>query len=403
MIRLLCLFILVFLLGLGGGWFLRGWKGAQPPAIVPVAEESAGKEPPVAFRTGTAKVEEKEGEPAPDRKLSLEEAMKEGALTFEFRGNARDRLRMTAVNRTGRAVRLTIPAGQAFESANGFVVTPREQWVDYPAGETRLDDLLVIAIASSNEIEKVTFVVTPTKFPRLDELLAYLAQHPEVSQPAAQVAALVILENLPASAFAKFAAAGSDLPSQWDSNAFKVETAELIEALLVLRRMGLPDEQLAITVDQQTRIEAMIDPLARADAMVYYGIAPGKEWDFWKEQLLNGEPATRHYALYGIARYFPSVALQMLPQWAREKRTPKIFRMTAIRALPDTRRPEAVAILNELAKELGRGNELGRAAQEAAIFLEASLKQPAAEPLPVRFRLGGKQEEGVIEPPVPES
>ena len=55
--------------------------------------------------------------------------------------------------------------------------------------------------------------------------------------------------------------------------------------------------------------------------------------DDWKNELLNGDQGTRHYALYGIARFYPEIALQMLPNWAREKRTARVFRLAAVQAL----------------------------------------------------------------------
>ncbi len=378
-----------FLLGGVLGWGVRA-RLADPMGIAPLTGEGAsGTLPEVAFRTSRSPLDGDAPATTPERSLPFLDALQQGVVTAELKGNARDQLRMTAVNRSSNPVRITLPAGQAFESSNGYVVIPRALHFDFLPGQTRLDDLATLAVASTNQMEIATFVASPTRFPRLDELLHWLADHPEISLPAAQTAALVILENLPSSAFARYATAGSDLPSLWESGAFKVDTADLIEAMLTLRRMGLPDEQLAITVDPQTRIEAMLDPLARADAMVYYDITPANEWAFWRKELQEGDPSTRHYALHGIARYFPKVALEMLPKWAREKRTPRLYRLVAIRALAETRQPEAVGILNALAREFGVGNELGQAAQEAALFLEASEKQPPLEAvMPVRFRLG---------------
>ena len=395
MIRPLLIPCLALLAGFGLGWMSRGERSPAAPApaaIAPPTAAAAAAAPAgaVGFRTGIApRLDEPDPAFTPELTLTLREALEKGTFSIEWRGNARDQLQMTAINRSGQAVRLTLPAGQAFESAHGYVLLPRTLHVDFRPGQTRLETLGTLATASTNVVEKVTFVPTPTEHPRLSELLAYLVEHPEVSLPAAQTAALVILENLPASAFARFAQAGSDLPSQWDASAFKVDTADLVRALLVLRQMGLPDEQLAITIDPQTRIEAMIDPLAHALAMQYYGIAPQEEWAYWKRELLQGEPSTRHYALYGIARYYPEVALQMLPGWVRESRTNPVFRQTAIRALAEICRPEALALLQTLEGELAKEPELRKAARDAIAYLETALKTRGDEAVPVPFRFGG--------------
>lgn len=321
--------------------------------------------------------------------VDLISALQDGTLTAEFRGNARQRLRMMATNRATQAVRLSVPTGQVFESANGLVVVLRARIIDFRPGETRLEEFSTVATASTNRVADATFVLSTASQPKLQALLEFLTDHPEVSTPAAQTAALAILENLPVSAFAKFAEVGNDLPEQWDTTGFKVETVDIIQALIVLRGLGMPDEQLAITVDPQTKIEAMIDPLAHAVAMRYYGIQREAEWAYWKHELLEGDPSTRHYALHGIARYFPDVALPMLPRWVRETRTSQVFRMTAIQALAETQRTEALPILRELEHELGPDTELGKAAGQAAGYLNTVLNKPESEgQKAVVFRVG---------------
>src|SRR5436190_11718037 len=130
----------------------------------------------------------------------------------------------------------------------------------------------------------------------------------------------------------------------------------------------------------------MIEPLSRAAAMQYYGLTAQTEWEYWKSELLFGAPATRHYALYGIARFYPEIALEMLPNWAREPKTHPVYRISALQALADTQRPEAVGILRQLADELGDETELGRAARGAADFLAQQLNQGAVRQKVVAFR-----------------
>src|SRR5207248_6726795 len=146
-------------------------------------------------------------------------------------------------------------------------------------------------------------------------------------------------------------------------------TADLIAALTALRDCGGKMETFAIASDAQLRIEAMIEPLSREAAKRYYGITEEREWDFWKHELLEGSPSTRHYALFGIARFYPDIALEMLPKWAREAQTHPVYRLAAVQALADTQRAEALPILRGLADELGATTDLGKAATQAAIYL----------------------------------
>ena len=379
-------FATILFLGVSAGWFLRGGREVGQ-ASAPTAPALVKATPPFAFKTGVSHQETAPSQPGNEAPVpatilteDLATALQDGVLTAEFRGNGRERLRMMGTNRSKQVVRLSVPAGQTFQSANGSVVVLRARTLDFQPGESRLEDFATLATASTNRVTDGTYVSSSTPQPKLQALLEFLSDHPEVSTAAAQTAALALLENLPAPAFAKFTETGNDLPNQWDTTAFKVETADIIQALSILRQMGIPDEQLAITVDPQTKIEAMIDPLAHAIAMRHYGIKPEGEWAYWKHELLEGDESTRHYALHGIARYFPDVALPMLPRWAREPRTSQVFRVVAIQALAETQRMEALPVLKALELELGPETDLGRTAREAAGYLSASLNKASKQP-----------------------
>jgi len=165
-----------------------------------------------------------------------------------------------------------------------------------------------------------------------------------------------------------------------------VETADILGALTALRESGVKLETIAMASDPQLRIESMIEPMSREAAKRYYGITEEREWEFWKRELLEGNPTTRHYALYGIARFYPDVALEMLPKWAREMQTHPVYRLAAVQALADTQRAEALPILRQLATEVGQKTELGKAATQAADYLDKRLTEIASRSQVVAFR-----------------
>jgi hypothetical protein len=176
------------------------------------------------------------------------------------------------------------------------------------------------------------------------------------------------------------------MKSRFNTDAFRVETIDILAALTALREMGIPEATLAMTIDPQLKIEAMIEPLSHAAAMQYYGITEDTEWEYWKGELLAGPRATRHYALYGIARFYPEIALEMLPRWAREPQTSSVYRIAALQALADTQRVEALPLLRQLADELGIDTEVGRAARGAAEYLDQRLNQIGVRQTAVAFR-----------------
>jgi hypothetical protein len=70
----------------------------------------------------------------------------------------------------------------------------------------------------------------------------------------------------------------------------------------------------------------------------------------------------------------------------REPKTHPVYRMSAIQALADTQRPDALPILRQLVEELGAHTEFGKAAAQAAGYLDSRLNQMASATPVVAFR-----------------
>ena len=355
-----------------GALVLRGRSGGSAQAPAP------------AFRTGGEVTAS--GSAAQLVFVELHAAIEQGLVTAAFQGNGRDLMRATLTNTSGSPVKVQAEAGQTLESDTNAVVIIRPAMVEVAAGKSATMTLHTCATRSTNKIRVGAYKLSSNKPARLQPLVAFAQEHPELSAGTVQTAALALAENLPLSAVSKFTPSTGELQSRFNTDAFRVEVADLIGALAMLREIGIADTSIAMTVDPQLKIEAMIDPLSRAAAMRYYGISAEREWDFWKTELLHGAPATRHYALYGIARFYPEIALQMLPAWARETKTNAVYRVSSLQALADTQRTEALPILRQLADELGAETELGRAARGAADALNERLNQLATKQTAVAFR-----------------
>jgi hypothetical protein len=310
--------------------------------------------------------------------VDLHTAIEQGRLSAEFVGNGREVMRAILTNRTANTLTVRVPAGQMFESGSNVVIVLRAGEVEVRPSRPVEVAIQTAATRAANRVVDRPYTLSYGALPRLNALLAYAQEHPELTTPALQTAVLALTENLPLSDVSKFASAGADLPTRFDTSAFRVETPDIMHALLTLRAIGVRENDLAMTVDPQLKIEAMIDPATRPAAMRYFGITSATEWEYWKTELLSGDPATRHYALYGIARFYPEVALEMLPKWARETKTAEVFRISAIQALVDTQRPEALPILQKLSDELGQDTELGRTALSSARFLNSQLAKVSA-------------------------
>jgi hypothetical protein len=352
---------------------------------------------PKAAIPPTAVIKAPVAPPAPEkvapRTVDLALAIEEKSVVAEFTGNNRDKVKVVLLNKGTAPLHVTIPLGQMFESdGNAPVIVLFPAVVDVAPGKTGNEIIRTAATRSTNQVAATPCRLAYATIPKLEPLLLAIQSHPEISITAAQTAVLALTENLPLSAVAKFSLASAGLPSRFNTDAFRTDTIDIIGALTILQEVGVKQSLLTLTVDPQLKIEAMIDPASRPLAMRYYGIGAEREWEFWRNELLNGEPSTRHYALYGIARFYPDVALQMLPRWAVETRTNPIYRLSAVQALADTQRSEALIILRELTIVLGQSTELGKAATGAADYLDYQLAQVAAARGAVAFHTSKKSE-----------
>lgn len=299
------------------------------------------------------------------------DARTEANVVIQITSNARDRMRVTVRNDSTQPVRLDLKAGELYENGQNRMVLLQPGSIKVAAGECKQEELRAAAASLANELGEGVYTRSPAAIPTIETLVGHIEKHPDISPEVVQTAVLALTDNAPLEAFAKFPQLQSDLPTRFDSALFKVDTSQIISTLLLLRELNILDPNLALASDSQLKIESMLDPRSHELAKRYYGIQSQAEWGYWQRELLQGNPGTRHYALFGIARYFPDVALQMMPKWAREKRIKPVFRISAIRALAVTHRPEAGPILRELQKEFGEGTELGNAAALAAQSVEA--------------------------------
>lgn len=344
---------------------------APAPAPAPEVKPAA---PVTAAATADVKFEE----------IELITGVEQGTLQAVIRGNGRDEVVCKLRSNSPVPIRVFVPAGQVFENGRNLVVTLRRKFIELKPEQAADFNIPTAALLSANKLGDAPFRLSYQYISRVSHYLRWLNDHPEVCTSAAQTAVLALMENLSVSALAKFAPANG-IANKLNTDAFRVETTDLLTALTSIRSAGGRMEAVALANDQQLKLELMIEPLTREGAKRLYGIADEAEWDFWKNELLQGDPSTRHYALFGIARFYPEIALEMLPKWARETKTHPVYRMSAIQAIADTQKPEALAILLQLSADLGPETELGKGAGQAAVFLDQRLSQMVIMPI-VAFR-----------------
>lgn len=311
--------------------------------------------------------------------VSLNDALGRRWVQVQSVGNGTTEIKATFVNLHKAPLRLTVPGGLIFESADlrDQMVVARHQTVALPASATRPAWLAAAATRSANSPRTQAYRLCPETLQTLVPLFEEVDKSPEVSRQTVQTAVLLLLENAPMVTFAKFNVLSGDTPLRPVTTAFQVNTGEILAAFALLKDAGYARNGLVAAQDPQLKIEAMIDPLAHAAAVGFYHLDATQEWTFWRDELQNGDVSTRHYALYGIGRYYPEVALQMLPEWARASQLSSLMRTSAIQAMAETHKPEAISVLQGLASEFGAATEMGESARRAIAYLENQRAAPA--------------------------
>ena len=321
--------------------------------------------------------------------ISLNDALGRRWVQAEYRGNGRSEVRVALVNRHNAPLRVAVDSGVIFETSDlrNQMVVARGEPVELPAGGSRAVWLPCAATRSTNVLSDQPYHLCPDTLQGLRQLFTYVDQSPEYSREAIQCAVLMLNENAPLGLLAKFSLLSGEASTKTPATAYRVNTAEILAAFTLVKDAGYSRMNLVAAQEGQLKIEAMIDPLAHAAAVQYYHLSTEQEWTYWRDELQKGDASTRHYALYGIGRYFPEVALQMLPDWARATQLPTLMRTSAIQAMAETHRAEAISVLQGLVSEFGAATELGESARKAIAYLENQRAAPAATGNGVEFRV----------------
>ncbi len=272
-------------------------------------------------------------------------------LQVQFAGNGRDRLVVTVRNDRSRPVSIRLRPGillERQESLGTEIALIDRGYLNVAGRAAEPFYLRSVALATSNHLTPAPYQLVRREAPDLEPLFRQIARLPVYSPGAVQTAVLAVRENLPLSAFAQFPLVAGGPLAAVDTEAFRVPVPAIIGALQLLKDAGHPMESVALNVDPQLLVEAMVDPMSRHPAMKFYGIEGRHEWLFWREMLGNGPQSLRHYALHGIGRFYPEIALDMHPRWIRSPEVGPVMRSAAICGLAETGHPDALPILAQL-------------------------------------------------------
>ncbi len=308
---------------------------------------------------------------AGEEQIAAEEAAAQAELTATFRGNGIDLLEVQVVNPKTAAESYELKAGTLFQSYNDSVMLVENLNESIEPGATVEYKLKTVPLGLNNQqLEGPYRIIEQTPF-QLEPLTDALSTGSNLDEEKLALAAIILFNNPSLSEVADFPVAdsgeqaGSSVPVSSRRSA-----AEVIDALLLLRGLNIETGGLKLATDTQLKLEALVKLDSNESAREFYGLADRRRhWAYWKQLLLTGDPRFRHYSLYGIGRFFPEVAVQMMPNWAANRRITPIYRLSAVYALGLSEKPEALQQLQSLAKRYPAQTNMGRATREAAQYI----------------------------------
>lgn len=367
--KLLIILVFVTLIVLGFGYFFDSPPSAPPPpleTVLPPELKEAFEAEKLKNTDSPDPTETPQKKPDTTSKSATQKGIE---LLTELHGNGHDQMTLNVINHSAKPLNAAIRVGDIYESGANRVMAMENQDITVPAGAATPITFNTVALRIGNQLEDKAYRKSQQETPRLQPLVTYLQQQTSLPSLAVlQTATLLLSENLPLRTFAKFRIAG-EAPSLFagvnPSETYKVDTLEIIEALALLKDAGVNLATLDAPQHPQLKIEALVGLPSHAAAKNFYNLNNQEEWQFWKDTLTKGDSQTRHYALYAIARYYPHVAINMMPDWARNKNLQHPYRIAAIYALGMTDNPQTANMLLILNNELPANSDLQKAAAKA--------------------------------------
>ena len=171
--------------------------------------------------------------------LNLVTAVDQGVIECAWRGNGKDRLTLTARNLSAVAIRVYMPAGQLLASTDSTMVTVEAHLLEFAPNAVFHQELAPLATSSANRVAEAEYHLSIGPLPELNKLFGYVGAHPDVPPGAVQTATLILTENLPLSAFAKFNELTGGVALLPDTKDFKADTFDILTALNMIKEIGI--------------------------------------------------------------------------------------------------------------------------------------------------------------------
>lgn len=208
--------------------------------------------------------------PVAGKAVSLLDAQANGQLKIEVRGDGRNQLTVVVSNQSSDSTSIEVPAGLVAIGKSGVrVATIRSASMQIAKGQAGEIVVPIVPLSLKNGTTAELFTIVPDRVEALQPLIELSAKENDLPRATAQLAALLLLENVefaPWQEFLRREPLNEPRPTPSD-------IAAAIDAISIARKLA-PERKLTIADDPEFRLRALRNPWSRAKAMQLFGMNP---------------------------------------------------------------------------------------------------------------------------------
>ena len=208
--------------------------------------------------------------PVAGHAISVLELKSDSTLKLEIRGDGRSQLTVIVNNPGPGAASVKLPAGLVAHAEGGArVATIREVTMQIETKQTGEITVPVVPLSSANESKTEKFTLSMDRIDALQPLVDLSAKQNDLPRATAQLAALLLLENLEYLKWQEFLRRE---PST-EPRPTPADIAAAVDAISIVRKIA-PERKLVLAEDPEFRLRALRNPWSRAKAMQLFGMNP---------------------------------------------------------------------------------------------------------------------------------
>jgi hypothetical protein len=201
--------------------------------------------------------------------VPLGEALEQGTITCKATGDGRSQVTLQLSNAGTGKLKVELAAGSIFKGeGESRVATIRQAALEIEAGHSAEASIPAVPLSAKNGAKPGKLELTRATSAELQPLLEYSARRDDLPRATAQVAALLLTENIKYAEWVAFLRAEPTT----EARPTPTDVVAAVDGLAIARELR-PQREFALYQDAEFRLKAVRNPWSRAKAMQLFAMA----------------------------------------------------------------------------------------------------------------------------------